>query len=39
MTDHFCWISLLFNLTGRGLKEEKMVRGARGEGRLFKEGD
>ena len=28
--DRFCWISMLFDLTGRGLKEEKMVRGAGG---------
>ena len=30
VTAQFCWITLHFNLTGRGWKEEKMARGAGG---------
>ena len=30
VTAQFCWITLHFNLTGRGWKEEKMARGAVG---------
>ena len=48
VTAQFCWITLHFNLTGRGWKEEKMARGAGGrtiirgrrliEGRLLFQG-
>ena len=38
VTDQFCWISFLFNLTQKGWKEEKMAKGA-GEGWLFEGGD